>query len=84
MKYTKGPWTIWLTPEGKTYILGDDTKQVAEVYGAPIHDNCFLIKAAPEMFEALATIQRLAEGQKINGIASIARNALEKAKGGTK
>lgn len=46
-----------LTPSGYTYIHagpeGENRITIGEVYGEPVHPNCFLVSAAPDLLAAL-------------------------------
>ncbi len=87
--HTPGPWQFGESNESKLDIHGADNMLVATVLGgivsnAPKNDNASLIKAAPDLVEALKRIaQGIEGGQSFSGTdcAEIARAALAKVVG---
>ncbi len=85
MKHTKGPWELFITPSGNSLIRGPKNERVATVSefeelgpDEVISANAKLIAAAPEMLEALETVERLTTDLKmLTGV----RAAIKKAKG---
>ena len=61
-KWTKGPWGVWIV--GTKTVVTDDrlARHLAYIInGAPEHEaNAHLIKAAPDMADALAPISDMA------------------------
>ncbi len=82
MKTSDWPWKIILDPDGKTYIEDANGKRVAEVYGALVDPNCFLIAAAPDLLQALQEFTKCGLNAGYNSeLAKRAQIAILKAKG---
>ncbi len=71
-KFTPGPWRIMLTPSGYTYINAgphDENKiRIGEVYGEAVNPNCFLVAAAPDLYETCKIMLERLDDEKVKAL----------------